>query len=473
MPTAIIPSIIIIPITIALSATAWSAWKRRKRTEAAKVSACTPPEGTISLARGQHDRSIRASLVGTYLLVGLGTYGLNQLVRLLNLLYRCGLQKIVGGILVAENDAQVLATFLPRIPTCYHDRVVLGSHRSFGGGMANEGTRHVLDKIDLWGMPVIEATREVIDRHLRLNESRAPGMICVFDGLGGQSPVGIPVLCELRDEFSESLMVGFTCLPAHTRLRTRYPLIKQAYEKHGLFGWVLSDNLGEDPVTADYGMVATIVALADAALYEDRATQPNNAIKLALTQGPGGILVYQVVSGRVVAYPCSCGNTDEHGYYTYTDPVFTHAMKGLRALEDNAGSWSADVPRGHEDSTFDMVLANIPHADLSALSDSVTAARGLRRRILHSTLNGSAPPDVQLLRPPNHELVFASVAAPIDPDKPNATITTIRLRAVSQTPQALDELVKAPHERGVPASIAQTTRVKSPLPEPLVPVEVN
>jgi hypothetical protein len=427
------------------------------------------PPDTIRLARGQHDRSIRTSLVGTYQLVGLGTYGLNQLVRLLNLLHQCGGDKLVGSILGVENDAQVLATFKPRIPSCYHDRLVLGSHRSFGGGMANEDTHRVLDKIDLWGMQVIEATREVIDRHLRLNESRSPGMICVFDGLGGQSPVGIPVLSELRAEFSESLMVGFTCLPAHTRLRKRYPLIKKAYEKHGLFGWVLSDNLGEDPVTADYGMVATIVALADAALYEDRATQPNNAIKLALTQEPGGILVYQVVSGRVVAHPCPCGNTDKHGHFAYTDPVFTRVMKGLRTLEEGTGAWSTDMPLGHEDSTFDMVMANIPHAELSTLSDSVAAARGLRKRILRSTLNGSAPQDVQLLRPPNHELVFASVAAPVDPDKPNATITAIRLRAVAQTPDLLEELVKPPHERTVALPVRKPVTVIAPA----TPVEVN
>lgn len=454
MFAAILPALVLIPILAGAGLLAHRAWGRYQRekqvaaataAEAAAPKECDLPSGAIHLAAASDVRPIRKALVGSYMFVAIGTFGINQVGRLLRLLAACGLDKLVGSILVLENDAQVLAKFLVSVPDCYKGRLVSRPVPSFAGGMGNNSIEWVLDRIDLWGTPVVEAMHEGIDLHLRLNQSRVPSLICLFDGLGGQSPIGIPALAELKAEFEESLAVGFTSLPIHTRLRQRYPAMKASYERHGLFGWVLTDNLGTDPTTADYGMAATIVALADAALYEDRAAQPNNAIKLALTEEPGGILVYQVVASRVVAYSCPCAPADAPRYFAYEDPVFVQAVKGLRKLDRGEGTWSAKLPIGGEDvSTFDMVLSNLPHGDLTRLSDKINSARDLH----HRYGAGSNGRHQDLIRQPNHDLVFASVADGIDPTKPTGAVNLIRLAAVRNGAQLVEEIIKPPHERG-------------------------
>lgn len=452
MFAAILPALVLLPVLAGAGVLAYRAWGRYQREQraAAAVAAaaavpkeCDLPSGAIHLAAAADVRPIRKALVGSYMFVAIGTFGINQVGRLLKLLNACGLDTLVGSVIALENDAQVLSRFMASVPEAFRPRLITCSIPSFAGGMGNNSAEWVLDRIDLWGTSVVEAVHESIDRHLRLNESRVPSLICLFDGLGGQSPIGVPALAELRGEFEESLAVGFTSLPIHTRLRRRYPEMKEAYERYGLFGWILSDNLGTDPTTADYGMAATIVALADAALYEDRAAQPNNAIKLALTQEPGGILVYQVVASRVVAYSCPCAPADAPRYFAYEDPVFVQVVKGLRKLDRGLGSWSARLPVGGEDvSTFDLVLANLPHGDLTRLSDRIEIASDLRNRY-----GARHEAHRDLVRQPNHDLVFASVADGIDPGKPTGAVNLIRLAAVRNGAQLMDEIIKPPHER--------------------------
>src|SRR3712207_7281329 len=51
------------------------------------------------------------------------------LFRSLMLLYLCGLEKIVGSILLVEHNASLREKFKDRVHQCFHDRIVYGLDR--------------------------------------------------------------------------------------------------------------------------------------------------------------------------------------------------------------------------------------------------------------------------------------------------------------------------------------------------------
>jgi hypothetical protein len=415
------------------------------------------PEGARPVSTEAERKTLSQSVIGAFMLVAIGTYGANQLRRLLTLLAACGLEGLVGSILVIENDAQLRLGFHQRIPAVFHDRLVYGYSDALAGGLGGRDIDWALGTIDRWGPPLVRATTEVIDRHLRLNPNRSPSNILFFASLGGHAPLGLPVLQRLHQQFDESMVMAFTSLPRHDELRKRYPELKAEYEKRGVFGWVLSDNLNRDPVTVDYGMVATVVALAEAALHADSPTQPNNAFTLALTREPGAILVYSVVATSVVGFrhPSAPGRPPR--YYVFHQPVVEQVLKQLRSLEEGRGIWSVpEAPIGEDGtSTFDIVMVSLYPDDLKNVQDDVTTGRKLRAETLAVTGNGAQQASSMMLGRPNYETLFASIATRIDPLKPTCPVVAVRLAAVRDGARIVPGLVNT-HALPVPREVLLT-----------------
>ena len=415
-------------------------WERRWRI----------PEGADDIASHFAPRELRQEVIGAFMLVGVGTFGMNQIARLLTLLNQCGLEQMVGSILIVENDAQLRMQFYHRIPPVFHDRIKYGYSEAFSGGMENQTMDWVLDHIDLWGVPIEEAAKDVIDMHLRRNSNRAPSDIFLFVSLGGQVPLGLPILDQIHPRFEQKLIVGFTTLPPHDRLRVHYEELKGEYEKRGVHGWVLEDNLGPDPVTADFGMVSMIVALADAALHADAAVQPNNTFALSLTRTPGAVLVYQVASTNVAGYSIPPIPQRPQRSYVFEQPVVEEALKTLRRIENNTGIWSAALPLGEKGtSTWDIMMISLYPEDLRRVEDKVKSGIQLRLKMRRNSnkKNGRSPAHGPLLGQGNYGLPFASIATVIDHAKPVCPIVVVRLCAVRRGAQNVGEIIRLPAKR--------------------------
>lgn len=405
------------------------------------------PEGAAPITgfNEPHTGSGGNQLLGGFMSVAVGTYGLNQLLRLLILLYQCGLEGLVGSIMVVEFDAQLRAKFHRKVPRVYHDRIVYAYADEYAGGLTSRPARWAMERIDIWGVPVERGVVDLIDMHLRRNGNRSPSDIWLFLSQGGHAPVGLPVVEPLHERFDEAQILGFTSLPKHRRLRGRYHELKEAYEAAGVHGWIIQDNLGSEPVTADFGMVALLVGLSEAALNTDHATQPNNAFALALTETPGAVLIYEVASETLAAFPYKPDPNGPERYYVTKQPVVSLTTKLMRKIDDGQGIRSSDLPtREDNTSLFDVVLQCIRRQDMTEIEDDVRAGRRLRFRY-QVTPNGhlyGAEAD--------YESVFASIATPINPQRPQCPVAVVRLLAVEDGAIIGSEIIKAPAERDLP-----------------------
>ncbi len=461
--TIINPIFVIVPIILAIIIMSVLGWRRKKaqeRADAAKqarlerIKNARIPEGAGYIYSEATGKGLSAQLHGSFMVVAVGTFALNQVYRLLTLLQQCGREQLVGSVLVIENDVQERAKFHRRLHDVFHDRIVYGHADAYGSGMSNQTPEQILETIDIWGVPVARATAEVIDIHLRRNGSRSPSDVLFFLSQGGHAPIGLPVLDVVQERFPDTFIVGFTSLPRHERLRTNFASLKAAYEERGVVGWVLEDDLGQDPVTSDYGMVAAVAGLAEAALEEDKATAPNNALRLTFTQEPGSLLVYQVMANSVVGYRFQPDPDTAPRYFVFKQPMVEEITKSVRRIEQGKGIWSADLPVGEETtSTFDIVMASLRPDDLREVKDDVVAGQRLRATYRRNGTHTGAQLGVgRLFGQANYEAPFASIATPINPEKPVCPIIVVRLMTVRNGKHLVEEIIKAPAKRSLVSS---------------------
>jgi hypothetical protein len=321
---------------------------------------------------------------------------------------------------------------MSRVPKVFHERIETSVSEAMAGGAANRSTQWVLDHVARWGVPVEKAARGVCDKHLRLNRSQAPAAVLLFLSQGGQAPMSLLPLEIIRKRFRETLIMGFTALPRHERLRARFPELRKQYEQRGVQGWVIQDNLNPDSATLDFGMVATPVALADAALNGDQATQPNNALSLLFPEERGGEAIYQVVSKEIVGFPFHAGDSEPRRYYARRQSVVDAITDALDDIENGEGIWSTGArERAEGTSIFDVVLVPVGHDVLSGIKDEVLAGQKLRAVFPPAASNGQIRGRGSMVDFPNYELCFASMAEAIeDPAKPTCKVVVVRLVAV-------------------------------------------
>lgn len=426
---------------------------RRERIENARL-----PDDAAFIATGEATNESHSSLLGTFMVVGIGTYGLNQTERLLSSLEHNGSERTVGSVVIVEHDTQNRNQFHTRISPVFHDRIVYGFAEQYDGGHHVEDVDRVLDQIAGWGVPVVQAAQEAIDLHLRRNMNRTPSNIFFFTSLGGHAPVGLPILEILQERFKESLIVGFTALPDHDRQRERFETLKQAYEKLGVKGWILADNPDSDQVTNDYGMVAMLVGLTDAALYGHAPAQVNNVLALTFTKQPGAVLVFKVLTDKLPGDRFQPDPSVPPRYFVFKQPLVQRIVQLLQNVEAGAGKWSVDLPVSEKGtSIFDIVMTSVYHQYLPGIEDDVIAARKLRQK---RYLNGShhngkgkkSSSIVDRYGTGNYGMPVGSIATHINPLKPECPVIVVRLAAVRNGARLVHEIVKLPAERTLRSS---------------------
>lgn len=452
------------PIVAGFSILATSGWRnemfrRKQRTleidhtaqESAKrqrIDQARLPEGRVAVYSRGLPRKIARDLVGYFQIVAVGTFGLNQTERLLLLFFQCGLENLIGSVLIIENNTALRENFFRRIPEIYQDRIIFGFSPAFVGGFSNKPINEVLEYIDQWGRPIAKAGVEVADLHER-RTGHAPGQILFLWSLGGSAPTGLPALEVLHRAFRHTQIVGFTSLPEHSWNRGKFAELKEQYERHGVHGWVVSDRLNGDWVNADFCMATMIVGPADAQLHDDQTTQLNNIFTLAFPKAPGGVLVYQYTHATVIGHPFVVEG-ELLGYSLDMQTAIEKVHMLMRDIEDQKGIYSAQLPIGEQDgSVFDFVIATIglderhQRDDLQTLRDSVQAGYELRVNRLRSNGQRATAPGL-LFGLANYELLFGSMATTVNSQQPAGQIIALRLVAVHNGAQISDEIVKVP-----------------------------
>jgi hypothetical protein len=414
----------------ALAAWRWMAGRRRALPEGAawrwmagRRRALPEDAAPLRLPQTPHRPATGA---GGLMLVGSGTFGAMEAQRLLTVLAASGLERLVGSVLIIENDADVLATFRQQTPAIYADRIVYAATGAFAKGMSSQPIAAVQDQAELWQLPVEAAAERVADLHQRRNgAAAAPGLILVSVAGGGHAPLAIPAVAALHRRFPQVVMLGSTVLPAYTRLRERFAELKPRYEAAGVRGWLLADNLIPDQTTADHGRAALLAGLAEAAQRADQPAALNNALLNALPEAPGGIALFQTAVMELPAYPA--GGRDPR-YYTWRQPLVDTLLRARRALAAGDGRWSVDAPvRAARSITLDLLVTNVAPAALTEVGDQV-------RTSLLTALPGRQ-------WPADYDLQLASLALPLDPARPICQVMGIRL--VAAAPEATVEALAA------------------------------
>lgn len=451
------PVLLVPAVAGAFGTTTVGAWLRARRErhqeEAVEEYFRSAPLPTGAFEIYTHDtaRQIPRDLAGSLMIVDIGTFALNDTRRFLSLLHLTGLEGIVGSILAVENDAEERRKFWEGIPAVFHDRVVFGFSKAYSGGAHNRPINETLHDVDIWGVPIDEAAEATIELHLRRQQCRAPGLILVPYSLGGQAPMGLVALDALSRRFVECLIVAATALPRHRRLRERFSYVKRECEAHGVKIWLLADNLAEDPVTCDAARAVAIVGLHEAALHADSPTQPNNALALASKEGVGGIVAFQVAQSRPPAYPFRpIPDGPIRCYHAPKDGVVEHTQRLLHTLEEGRGIWSTGpVPLMQTGkSTFDVVSLAVAPEDVVEVQDGVARGRQLQARFgVNGRTNGHVSLVPSVVQRADYETIFACMATVIDPDHPAFPIVAVRLAALEDRGNLVQELIKPPQER--------------------------
>ncbi len=111
--------------------------ERAAAERAKRIAEARLPEGRVLVNQTGIRAQLVEKLVGYLMLVGIGTFGRNWLVRVLILLYLCGLERRVGSILLSEQDAGLRKEFPDLIPPAFHDRIVYAVCENYTIGMAH------------------------------------------------------------------------------------------------------------------------------------------------------------------------------------------------------------------------------------------------------------------------------------------------------------------------------------------------
>ncbi|MHB8576977.1 MAG: hypothetical protein ACYDCQ_16815 [Dehalococcoidia bacterium] len=408
-----------------------------------------PPHALRVLA-SQRRAPVRDDLVGSLMFVAVGTFGGRTVLSSLILLAETGLSAIVGTVLLIENDALERAQFLKQLPRCYLDRLVMGYTTEYSGGFANRSIEWALDHIREWGVPIRQAAQAALDLQFRRNHSRTPQLVLFATSLGGQAALAAPVLDTFTGRLGDtSLIVGFTALPAHERLRGRWPELKGLCDELGLAGWVILDNLIDDVTTANTALAALPVAVSAAALREDQPTALNNCFSLALPELPGGILLLQVVATSAVAYEIKPRPSKGPRYFVEQEPLVVQIHRTFERLAQGTGSWSARLPvyEGRT-STFDFAITSVVPDDLQRVKDAVVAGLRLEADSRVRDGRGALPVTSPRFGEPNYEMAVAAVAVPMaDPARPTCPLLAVRLTSVYDGARLVEDIVRVPQAR--------------------------
>lgn len=439
--------------TVVVMGIGWRRWmKHRKEEEArrkreAALAAVKLPEDGVFIANRATRRQLRRALKGTYLIAGVGTYGMEAVLKLLLVLWQTGLEGIVGSVLIVENAETLRELFALKVPEVFADRIVYGFSKDYTEAFENRPVEESLECVDFWGVPIRRATEKAIDQHLRRNASGTPE-IWLFVSEGGQVVLSVPVTETLNAKWPEARIVGFTALPVDTALRKNFEWVKPQLEARGLYGWVGLDNLSANPSTLDWALVALLVVLAQGGLYEGQSLRAGNGFTLVFGDKPGAIAIYQVVADAVVGYPLAPDGSDALGFYVFKGVLVSSIRRALRRIARNQGLWSIDLPVGDRSvTTVDAVITSVVPDELREIQETVNEGRELRKQTLAVSRNGSGSKE-DYYGEENYHTVFGAVGIAIDTPQPVCPVVVVRLtRVLGGGRHLVKEIIKPPKQR--------------------------
>jgi len=453
--------------TIGVGTLGWRHEMKRRRTERelrahkAALAAVKLPEDGIFIANRATRRQVRKALKGTYLVTGVGTYGMRQVYKLLGMLWESGLEEVVGSILIVENAETLRAWFAMNVPSVFTDRIVYGFSKEYVEGFENRPVGETWNEVDAWGVPIQTASEAVIDLHQRRNASSTPE-IWAFASEGGQVVLSVVVADTLHTKWPEARMVGFTALPVDEALRENFEWLKPRLEQHGCYGWIGLDNLSDDPQSLDWGLVAVLIAFAQGGLYEGDGMRAGNAFTLIFGKKPGAIIVYQLAVDSVVGYPLAPDGSATLGFWAYQETVVSAIRKGLRRIARGQGLWSIDLPVGDRTmTTIDVVVTAVEREAARDIEEKVKAGRTLLKKTQKPTKNGATsnghgPHEEDYWGQPNYHMVFGTIGIVIDHAKPVGPVIVVRLtRVLGGGQNWVKEIVKVPQRRQIRAHTKQ------------------
>lgn len=484
MDNAYLP-LIIGPLALSLVILAINAWRdeqrrRRERLEqlrreaelaqrAKRLTEARIPDGCMFICHDGIPREHANSLPGPLMLVGVGSYGVAQLLRLLLTLFEYGLADFVGGIFAVESDAILRSEFIAKLPAIYHDRLTLGFAEAYPGGLSNRDVAEVKSYIKRWGPGLQDAAVKATKLFLRRN-AHPPGEILPFIGLGGHGLLGVVALSAIHAAFPEVQLIGCCDLPVDEPLREHWLDLRDLFAQSGVFGWLFSDSLSRDTVSADSAMIDLLTGLAVASLQPDRGIRINNVFTRTQANESGGICSYDFAYGDTVAHPYQPDTEHAPRYYVNAEQLTNTALILLERIEAGQGTAALEMPAKHErTSTYDLILAPLAPHDIRTLRDRIEAAR-----TLDADHRDPHTPTTSRFKEPNYHTVVVSWAPAIDSAEPLAQLAVIRLHAIAVTPATLPELVKAPvkrsfsprRRRSTLTSLPRTTNGVAPVPAP-------
>lgn len=450
----------IVPALAGLGVLVYKGWEREKRRRIERLRQLAEEEADRKIHETAripewgaficHDgvpRNAEQHLPGSLLLLGVGTYGVKQLLRFLIELARLHLDDLVGAVLAVEADKILRDDFLMQLPAVYRDRIVLGKADQYSGGFSNRDVSYVKQHIANWGPEIEQAATEAAQLFLRRNHASVPSEIVTFAGLGGHWYVGVVAVNTLHKSFPEVQITACTDLPRDEPLRDQYLEGRSYYEQAGVHGWLISDSLARDSVSNDSAMAQLLSGFCVAALQADSSPRLDNIFTRVLGTQPGGVCSIQYVYHDMVAYtfkPCVCRDAR---YYVSIQQLIHDTLSLLDTIETGQGMAALDMPMGQERlSTYDLMLVPLQLEDLLAVTDHVAKARSL-------ALEHQDPkqPRLTLWGRENYHTLLSSWPSDVNPAEPFAKLAAFRLRSLTHTPTTLPELVKVPHKRALPA----------------------
>src|SRR5262249_40859413 len=124
-------TLFIVPSLVAVGLLAYFAWRHemfgRKQRLARlalekRIAEARLDTGRVLLYTQGLPRTLANDLVGYFMLVAVGSFGVNQTVRFLTLIYQCGLENLVGSVFIIEHNASVRQKVYERTPPIFHER---------------------------------------------------------------------------------------------------------------------------------------------------------------------------------------------------------------------------------------------------------------------------------------------------------------------------------------------------------------
>lgn len=444
-----LPVLVVLPLGTAFVLLLVFAYRRYRADQARKTALTLAmdlplPEGALSIGVPSTG-PVSVDRSGRIMLVLSGTFAENLGSNLLALLARCGLDRSIGSVLLIELDVRRRDHFMAGVPACYHDRIVTASFAGLAGGLANRPPEEVAALIDRWGGPVIAGAERVCEVHQRFNRGEEPALILTFISQGGQAILGTRALTVITRAFPLAQAFGFTALPTDDILRERVMDVLDSYRAVGVRGFVVADNL-VDELRNDFGMIGAIVGFASAAENADAAVEQNNAWYRLYANAPGNLVSFSTYARNLPGFLFQPHPDMPPRFFVYKDSVVSAFLTGLEEVRHRGAAiaganLSAMVPKT---TSFDLVLAAVVPEDLKQDEDAIILARQLKEEDLR-----------------NRQLVVASIATEIDPERPLCPVAVVSLRALADGPALLRQITTTalPDTWQIPLPVATTEAV--------------